>query len=112
MQAAPAGTPVAQLRAQLLDEGAPIAERYAAMFALRNAGGPDAVAALGAAFGARSALLKHEVAYVLGQMQDSTALLVLRCAGSGDILIRFPLPPVVLLFTWGMRERGYVWERH
>lgn len=50
------------------------------MFALRNRGTADAVDALGAAFGARSALLKHEVAYVLGQMQNSGALDVLWCA--------------------------------
>ncbi len=48
------------------------------MFALRNRGGPDAVAALAASFAARSALLKHEVAYVLGQMQDAAAVDVLR----------------------------------
>lgn len=45
-------------------------QRYSAMFALRNKGGPEAVTALGDVFKCRSALLKHEVAYVLGQMQD------------------------------------------
>ena len=44
-------------------------QRYSALFALRNKGGREAVEALGDVFGARSALLKHEVAYVLGQMQ-------------------------------------------
>ena len=45
------------------------------MFALRNKGGPEAVAALGQALRtSSSALLKHEVAYVLGQMQDTKAL--------------------------------------
>ena len=78
--AAPADTPVAALRRALLDEGAPIFERYRALFGLRNAGGPGAVAALGAAFAGRSALLKHEVAYVLGQMQDAAAVETLRCA--------------------------------
>lgn len=50
------------------------------MFALRNKGGPEAVDALSASFAASaSALLKHEVAYVLGQMQDAHAVDMLRC---------------------------------
>eukprot|EP00887_Chlorella_sp_A99_P006698 scaffold3.g6698.t1 len=76
--AAPASTPTPALAAALLDEDAPIFERYRAMFALRNKGGPEAVAALAAAFAASSALLKHEVAYVLGQMQDAAAVDTLR----------------------------------
>ena len=77
--AAPKSTSLVALRAALLDERGPLTERYAAMFALRNRGGADAVAALAEAFGCRSALLKHEVAYVLGQMQDAEAFQVLRC---------------------------------
>jgi deoxyhypusine monooxygenase len=47
-------------------------QRYAALFALRNKGGREAVEALGKVFSScRSALLKHEVAYVLGQLQVS-----------------------------------------
>ena len=75
---APPGTPLAELRRTLLDEGAPIFERYRALFALRNMGGAAAVGALGEAFGGRSALLKHEVAYVLGQMRDVGAVDTLR----------------------------------
>ena len=76
---APAGTPTAALRRCLLDEGARIFDRYRAMFALRNRGGPEAVAALAAAFAcSASALLKHEAAYVLGQMQDGAAVAELR----------------------------------
>ncbi|KAK9840328.1 hypothetical protein WJX74_007727 [Apatococcus lobatus] len=72
--AAPSATPMSQLRATLLDEHAAIFDRYAAMFALRNRGGPKAVAALQAVMAASdSALLKHEVAYVLGQMGDAQA---------------------------------------
>ena len=78
--AAPASTPLPALRAALLDEAAPLTGRYAAMFALRNRGDADAVAALAEAFDCRSALLKHEVAYVLGQMQDAEAFHVLKCA--------------------------------
>ena len=75
--AAPKATPTAELRARLCDEGAPLFERYKALFGLRNQGGGAAVAALGAAFASGSALLKHEVAYVLGQMQSPEAIAVL-----------------------------------
>lgn len=61
-----------------MDESARIFDRYRAMFALRNKGGREAVAALGEAFSSQSALLKHEVAYVLGQMQDAEAVVTLR----------------------------------
>lgn len=68
--AADDGTPLEALRTTLLDEGAPMFERYRALFALRNRGG-DAAAPLLAAVLSRSgsALLKHEVCYVLGQLQ-------------------------------------------
>jgi len=45
-----------------------------ALFSLRNIGGKNAVDALAAAFRSDSALLKHEIAYVMGQMQDSSAV--------------------------------------
>lgn len=48
-------------------------QRYRALFALRNKGGEEAVAVLGEAFKTSSALLKHEVAYVMGQMQHPTS---------------------------------------
>ncbi|KAL3159871.1 hypothetical protein ABBQ38_010271 [Trebouxia sp. C0009 RCD-2024] len=76
--AAPSTTPANELRSALVDEEARIFDRYRAMFALRNKGGREAVKALGAAFSSKSALLKHEVAYVLGQMQDATAVTTLR----------------------------------
>ncbi len=44
------------------------------VFALRNIGGKEAVEALCSGFSNASALLRHELAYVLGQMQDSRAL--------------------------------------
>ena len=37
-------------------------------------GGSEAIRALDECMGSDSALLKHEVAYVLGQMQDAAAL--------------------------------------
>ena len=74
------GTPPERLVAALLDENStPIFDRYRALFSLRDAGGPAAVSALCAALrGSTSALLKHEVAYVLGQMQDAGSLAPLR----------------------------------
>jgi len=75
--ALPASTPMAELRARLLDEGAPMFERYRALFAVRNKGGAEAVQVLGEAFGAKSALLKHEVAYVFGQLAHPASAAVL-----------------------------------
>ncbi|KAL5712198.1 deoxyhypusine monooxygenase [Ranunculus cassubicifolius] len=64
---------VDQLREVLLDEEKGMYERYAALFALRNRGGDGAVTAIIDSLGAGSALLRHEVAYVLGQLQNKTA---------------------------------------
>ena len=64
---------VAELRARLLDRSLPMFQRMRAVFSLRNRGGPEAVEALAAAFADPSALLRHELAYVLGQMGDAHA---------------------------------------
>ncbi|KAM0011537.1 putative deoxyhypusine monooxygenase [Helianthus debilis subsp. tardiflorus] len=48
-------------------------ERYAALFGLRNHGGDEAVAAIIESLNAKSALLRHEVAYVLEQLQNKAA---------------------------------------
>jgi deoxyhypusine monooxygenase len=74
-----------QYRALLTDDSADIFERYRALFALRNLGGEGAVEALGSSFASNSALLKHEVAYVLGQMQNKQAVQTLRCECRGVI---------------------------
>ena len=60
----------------LRDETLPLFERYRAMFSLRNKGGEDCVLQLGKALveDKSSALLRHEVAYVLGQMQHSASV--------------------------------------
>ncbi|KAE9390866.1 Deoxyhypusine hydroxylase [Gymnopus androsaceus JB14] len=57
-----------ELRDQLLDAKRPLFERYRAMFALRNIGSPTAVDALAAGFSDDSALFKHEIAFVFGQL--------------------------------------------
>ncbi|XP_050299033.1 deoxyhypusine hydroxylase [Anthonomus grandis grandis] len=51
----------------------PLKERFRALFTLRNIGGPVAIRCIEKCFGDESALLKHELAYCLGQMQDSEA---------------------------------------
>ena len=65
---------VAELRSRLLDRSLPMFQRMRAVFSLRNRGGPEAVEALAAAFADPSALLRHELAYVLGQMGDPHAV--------------------------------------
>ncbi len=68
---------VSTLRYTLCDESESMFQRMRALFALRNIGGEDSVDALCAAFESKSALLKHEIAYVLGQMQNKHAVPVL-----------------------------------
>lgn len=70
--------PLVELESCLLDEDQEMYTRYEAMFALRNLGSPEAVEALCKAFQCSSALLKHEVAFVLGQMQNTRATDTLR----------------------------------
>ncbi|XP_051495800.1 deoxyhypusine hydroxylase [Apus apus] len=67
-------TDVAELRRALLDESRPLFERYRAMFALRNLGGPAAVLALAEGLCAGSALFRHEIGYVLGQLQHEACV--------------------------------------
>lgn len=65
---------IAKLRIALCDENVRMFVRMRALFALRNIGGKESVDALADGFNSSSALLKHEIAYVLGQMQDSNAV--------------------------------------
>ena len=51
----------------------PIAERFRALFTLKNIGGPLAIDSISRCFNDQSALLKHELAYCLGQMQNEYA---------------------------------------
>ncbi|KAJ8937091.1 hypothetical protein NQ314_012034 [Rhamnusium bicolor] len=61
---------VEELKIILLDEKATLFRRYRAMFSLRNLGTKQAIEALGSALKCGSALFRHEVAFVLGQLQD------------------------------------------
>jgi deoxyhypusine monooxygenase len=65
---------IQNLRKSLCDENERMFLRMRALFSLRNIGGEESVDALAAAFKSNSALLKHEIAYVMGQMQDSAAV--------------------------------------
>ncbi len=62
------------LRRILVNEDEKMFQRMRSLFALRSVGGVDAVEALAESFNSKSALLKHEVAYVMGQMQNSHAV--------------------------------------
>ena len=57
----------------ICSESGHLFQRMRALFALRNIGG-RMVEALAAAYSSKSALLKHEIAYVMGQMQDAHAV--------------------------------------
>lgn len=65
---------VGKLREILLNENCKMFLRMRAVFSLRNNRSSDAVMALCEGFTAKSALLRHELAYVLGQMQDVLAV--------------------------------------
>ncbi|KAJ8418955.1 hypothetical protein AAFF_G00004540 [Aldrovandia affinis] len=71
---------VGELRAQLVDNALPLFERYRAMFALRNLGTEEAVHALGDGLECGSALFRHEIGYVLGQMQHTASIPQLQAA--------------------------------
>ncbi|MAT49394.1 MAG: hypothetical protein CMA27_06140 [Euryarchaeota archaeon] len=49
-------------------------ERMRAVFSLRNDGSDESVDILSNGFNSNSALLKHEIAYVMGQMQNEAAI--------------------------------------
>lgn len=61
----------------LNDKERPLKERFRALFTLRNIGGTAALSEISKCFSDDSTLLKHELAYCLGQMQDSAAIPIL-----------------------------------
>ncbi|XP_015109893.1 deoxyhypusine hydroxylase [Diachasma alloeum] len=67
-------TNVEELKKILLNEDASLFERYRAMFSLRNLRTPESVLALGEGLRAGSALFRHEVAFVLGQLQEEISV--------------------------------------
>lgn len=61
----------------LNDSTRPMKERFRALFTLKNIKGEQAVKLISQAFQDDSDLLKHELAYCLGQMQDPAAIPIL-----------------------------------
>ena len=61
---------IVRVGAVLQDITKPLAERFRALFTLKNVGGSVAVESICRCFGDKSALLKHECAYCLGQMSN------------------------------------------
>jgi deoxyhypusine monooxygenase len=62
------------LRQTLLNENEKMFQRMRSVFKLRNIRSPESCLILCEAFSSKSALLRHELAYVLGQMQMDEAL--------------------------------------
>ncbi|KAF9468514.1 armadillo-type protein [Collybia nuda] len=69
---------IKDLQIKLLNTELPLFERYRAMFALRNIGTPAAVDALASGFSDDSALFKHEIAFVFGQLLSPHSIPSLR----------------------------------
>lgn len=65
---------VKKLQMVLTDQSVSLFDRYRAMFRLRDLGTPDAVNALITGFEDRSALFRHEIAYVFGQLCDPLSI--------------------------------------
>lgn len=69
---------IEELKTVLLDDRKSLFERYRAMFTLRNLQTKEAVEALGQALKCGSALFRHEVAFVLGQLQSENGICFLK----------------------------------
>ncbi|KZV95504.1 ARM repeat-containing protein [Exidia glandulosa HHB12029] len=108
---------VQELRDVLLDASKPLFERYRAMFALRNIGTDEAIDALADGFADDSALFKHEIAFVFGQLSaphSVPSLLRVLQNSSEDEMVRheaaealggIATPDVLpLLREWATRE--------
>lgn len=75
-------SPVLSLRATLTSETTPLAIRFRALFSLKHLASASpptedsfpAIEAIAAAFSSPSALLKHELAYCLGQTRNHAAI--------------------------------------
>ncbi|XP_036343570.1 deoxyhypusine hydroxylase-like [Rhagoletis pomonella] len=68
---------IKSIGAVLNSKDRPLKERFRALFTLKNLGGAEAIEEISRGFADDSALLKHELAYCLGQMQDRKAINVL-----------------------------------
>lgn len=82
---------VAELRRVLLDDSETLFTRYRAMFSLRNLRTEEAVRAIGAGLKCGSALFRHEIAFVLGQLQEPCSVPFLAealCDASENEMVR------------------------
>ena len=68
---------ITKIGAILTDQSRGMAERFRALFTLRNIGGEASIMEISQCFTDPSALLKHECVYCLGQMQDTSTVPVL-----------------------------------
>ncbi|XP_072762343.1 deoxyhypusine hydroxylase [Anoplolepis gracilipes] len=73
-------TNVDVLKEILLDENKSLFDRYRAMFSLRNLGTKESILALTEGLKAGSALFRHEIAFVLGQLQEEVSVPGLRAS--------------------------------
>ena len=67
---------VVKLREMLLDHDLPLFDRYRAMFSLRNIGDRESILALADGLQCSSALFRHEIAFVLGQVLQMIHLML------------------------------------
>ncbi|XP_021963758.1 deoxyhypusine hydroxylase [Folsomia candida] len=65
------------LTTMLMNEKLSLYQRYQAMFTLRDLATPESIEAIGKGLKASSALFRHEIAFVLGQLQNSQSIEVL-----------------------------------
>jgi deoxyhypusine monooxygenase len=65
---------VDELRNILMDENESLFKRYRAMFSLRNMRTKESVLAIAAGLKDKSALFRHEIAFVLGQLQNENSI--------------------------------------
>jgi len=70
----PGSKTIPELETTILDESEDLWIRYRALFTLRDVGSDTAVSTICKAFRTKSALFRHEIAFVLGQMMNKTAL--------------------------------------
>ena len=61
---------IKELKAILLDDNENLFKRYRAMFSLRNINSDESCIALSEGLKCKSALFRHEIAFVLGQLQQ------------------------------------------
>jgi len=69
---------IEQIKQILTNKDLPMPPRFRSIFTLKNIGGKKAIDALVEGLSDTSALLKHEIAYVLGQMGDHYAIPILK----------------------------------